>query len=825
LAGRDYDAPVADGIAIAVKARATEDASVAASAASLGELGLVGLMLLPGALIVFLGFNAGGYFPGTPAVAALILTQILLVRIVQARHPFEGLAPASLVAIGALGCYAALTLASGIWSHSTSRALIEFDRAWMYLLVLVLFATVRASTANMRWLVRGLVLGSSIVCIAGLLTRLLPNVWHTAPGVSNQRLSYPVTYWNTLGLLAALGIVLAFHLSCSLGERRLVRVLAAGVLPLLAATLFFTFSRGAILAGAIGLVVYVLVARPRGLLSSVPAVLPATAALILIAYHANLLDTLDPTTPAAVAQGHRVALAAGVCVLVCMGLRLMCVLVLDPRLEHWTRRPPHRSSLKRGAVPATHRSPKWGAVLASRYASLKRDAAPATHRSPKWGAVLASRYASLKRGAVLAAATVVVVGFFALGASHAVAQDWERFIGAAPTKVANGDLRQRLTDPSNDGRTPLWQVALHGFASSPLHGAGAGMYQTLWDRRRPHFAYVINAHSLYLQAMAELGLPGLLLLLILLGAVLVGFALRARGDQRTLYGALLAAAVVWALHAGVDWDWEMPVVTIGFFAIAGLALSPRERALGPRGRESGLSDLALGSRRGALGPPDLAFDPRGGDLGQPDLALGSRGGDLGQPDLALGSREGDLGQPDLALGSRGGVGTGWVPTHNTRLVLALLCLATIALPVSIVGSQTKLGQAEHALYASNCAAATPAALSSIGWLDVRPEPYEIVGFCDIERGLPHLAVAAMGAARSRDPGSWETYYALAIAQAAAGLDPRANVARALRMNPLEPLTREAARELRGSSPSEWVRRAPVVRAAALKSNDLSIVPS
>lgn len=670
------------------------------STASLSELGLLGLMLVPGALIVFLGFNAGGYFPGTPAVAALLLTQILLVRIVQARHPFEGFAPLTLLAVGALGCYAALTLASGVWSHSMSRALIEFDRAWLYLLVLVLFGSVRASTPNLRWLVRGLVVGISIVCIAGLFTRLLPNVWHTAPAVANERLSYPVTYWNTLGLLAALGIVLAFHLSCSLGERRVVRVLGAGVLPLLAATLFFTFSRGAILAGAVGLVAYVLVARPRGLLSAAPAILPATAALMLVAYHANLLDTLNPTTPAAVVQGHRVALVAGVCVLVCMGLRLLFVLAVDPRLGHWTRRPGRGMSLKRRAA--------IGAV----------------------------------------AAVAVVLGLLVLGAPHALAQDWDRFIGGAATKGANGDLRQRLTDPSNDGRTPLWHVALRGFSASPLHGAGAGMYQTLWDRERSRFAYVINAHSLYLQAMAELGLPGLLLLLVLVGAVILGLALRARGRRRTLYGALLAAAVVWALHAGVDWDWEMPVVTVGFFACAGLALS-----------------------------------------------------------------------------ARAGAGAGWTPSHNTRLVLALLCLATVALPVSIIGSQTRLGQAEHALYASDCAGATPDALASIGWLDVRPEPYEIVGFCDIELGRPHLAVAAMSEARSHDPGSWETYYGLAIAQASAGLDPRANVARALLMNPLEPLTREAARELRGTSPSEWVRRAAIVRAAALKSNDLSIVPS
>jgi len=274
------------------------------------------------------------------------------------------------------------------------------------------------------------------------------------------------------------------------------------------------------------------------------------------------------------------------------------------------------------------------------------------------------------------------------------------------------------------------------------------MYQTLWDRNRPHFGYTINAHSLYLQAIAEFGVPGLLLLAALVGAVIVGLAMRARGRQRSLYGVLLAAAAVWALHAGVDWDWEMPVVTVGFFATAGLALSPRGRAR-----------------------------------------------------------------------------AGWAPSHNTRMVLALLCLATIALPVSIVGSQTRLGQAEHALYASDCAAASPDALSSIGWLDVRPEPYEVVGFCDLQRGMPRLAIAAMSEARSHDPGSWETYYALAIAQASAGVDPRASIERALRLDPLEPLTREGARELRGASPTEWVRAATVVRAAALKSNDLSIVPS
>lgn len=671
-------------------------------------LAVTALMLLPGALIVFMGFNAGGYFPAAPAVATIVLAQILLVRVVRSRDPFEGLAPATLLAIGALGLYAALTLASALWSHSSARALIEFDRACLYLLALILFGTIRASSWNLRWLIRGLALGASVVCLAGLISRVAPDVWHTAPDVANERLSFPVTYWNALGLLAALGIVLLLHLTCTLGERRSVRVLAAAVLPLLAATLFFTFSRGAMAAGAVGLVVYVLVARPRALLSGVLATAPATAALILIAYRASLLDTVDPTTPAATAQGHRVALAAAVCAAACAALRLWLAARLDPRL----RRSSGRLRVSPGARIATI------------------------------------------GGATAAAAAALL----ALGAPQGLAHDWDRFLSGATPRGNHGDLRRRLSDPSNNGRSDLWRVALQGFDANPVHGGGAGTYQTVWDRRRPLSSFDVNAHSLYLQTMAELGIPGLALLAVLVGTVLLGLGARARGAQRSLYGALLASCVVWAIHAGVDWDWEMPVVTLAFFAAAGLALSPRAHA-------------------------QLDHDAAG------------------------------AGRRRAAANVAG------------RLVLAPLCVAAIVLGVLIIGSQSRLTDAEHALYAADCARAGSAARSSIGWLSVRPQPYEILGFCDLQHGLPRLGAAAMDQARRRDPGSWESYYTLAIAQAAAGIDPRAAAERALRMNPLEPLARQAVRVFAGSNPAEWVKRAPEVRAAALASNDLSIVPS
>jgi tetratricopeptide (TPR) repeat protein len=48
-----------------------------------------------------------------------------------------------------------------------------------------------------------------------------------------------------------------------------------------------------------------------------------------------------------------------------------------------------------------------------------------------------------------------------------------------------------------------------------------------------------------------------------------------------LFAALLAAGVTWALASGVDWNWEMPAVTIWLFALGGAALARPRRAPDP----------------------------------------------------------------------------------------------------------------------------------------------------------------------------------------------------------------------------------------------------
>jgi O-antigen ligase len=82
-----------------------------------------------------------------------------------------------------------------------------------------------------------------------------------------------------------------------------------------------------------------------------------------------------------------------------------------------------------------------------------------------------------------------------------------------------------------------------------------------------------DAGSVYLETLAELGVPGLAALLVAIGTILVGTVRRARGPDRRVYGVALAAIVLWTAHVGVDIGWKLPALTLWVFALAGLVLS------------------------------------------------------------------------------------------------------------------------------------------------------------------------------------------------------------------------------------------------------------
>jgi hypothetical protein len=234
--------------------------------------------------------------------------------------------------------------------------------------------------------------------------------------------------------------------------------------------------------------------------------------------------------------------------------------------------------------------------------------------------------------------------------------------------------------------------------------------------------------------MAELGLPGIVLLAVAL-LVPLGVALgRLRGPERHAYAAFVAAAAVLLIHAAIDWDWEMPALFAWFAGCSGIVCARRR------------------SRAPAAGP-----------------------------------------------------------ARTTRLVAGLGCLLLAVTPATVALSQSRVDAATRAFRAGDCTTAVDDALSGLSVLNIRPEPFELIGYCDLRAGQRELAVRAMESARTRDPDDWQYAYGLAIAQALNGDDPRPMAALAARLNPEEVLARDLDAALRRSGPGRWPRVAARAR--------------
>jgi hypothetical protein len=518
--------------ATAVPSEPVSAESGAAPSERIEELvGSIALSLLPGALIVYFSFEAGGYFPGSTGFVALLVSQLLVLRVLLTERPLAGSTGRQGAVAVAFAAYTAWTLASALWSHALNRALVEFDRALLYLLLLLLFGVVRRTAWRMALMLWGLAAGSLVICTVALITRTLPHVWPIAPGVANNRLSYPLTYWNALGLLAALSILFLVGVTSRPRERRVVQAIAAAGVPIAASTLLLTFSRGGIAALIFGALVFLVIGRSSALPGALLAVLPATAVAVIFTYDANLLATLHPTTPGAVSQGHRVAIAVA-----CSALGAAVLRLVTTRLDR-------------------------------RLVSM----APRVKVSP------AARWTA-GAGALAAAVAVAV----AAGAPGWISHQFHIFVRGAPVNTA--DLRTRLTDPSSNNRTDNWRAGLKGFSRADAAlGTGAGTYEFSWYRYRRNKGFnTVQTHSLYVQALTELGVVGLTLLVAALVGLVVALARRTRGPDKVIYAALLSAVLAWALHAGIDWDWQMPAVTAWVFAVGGAAMATsRPRSGGP----------------------------------------------------------------------------------------------------------------------------------------------------------------------------------------------------------------------------------------------------
>jgi O-antigen ligase len=503
-------------------------------------------VVVPGAATAGLAFLAGGYFAVTTGLSVAVLCLLLVSRATLSQRPFAGWSPMLAVMASALALLVVWTLLSGEWSDAPARALVESNRTLLYLLMLVFIGLHARAPGRLAALLRWVALAIAVASAVALLTRLLPVTFPTKAGFNNERLQFPLTYWNAMGMFAALGVILATHFTASEREPAWVRVAAAAALPVVAVTLYFTFSRGGIAAAIAGTAAYMILAHPRGLLAALPAAGVPLAVALHSAYGADRLARYDYAGADARAQGRSLLLVVIGC-MVAAGVLRWLALRIDRRLL--------RARIGRRTRTIVFSAAGIAALLALAVATAAFDLPDR----------IAEQHRAFERG---------------------------------NTPPGGADLRSRLTKVGNNGRLAIWHVALEEAARNPLRGSGAGTFRLAWERGRPPPpARVVDGHSLYYETRAELGWIGIALLLAVF-AVPLGVAIgRLWGPGRHSHAAFIAASAALLLHAMVDWDWEMPVLFLWFFGAAGavIAAPPAavESAREPRRLTRLLAGLAI----------------------------------------------------------------------------------------------------------------------------------------------------------------------------------------------------------------------------------------
>jgi hypothetical protein len=496
------------------------------------------------AAVVGLASANGGFFPVSWGWASLAFFWAAAVALLL--RPTIVLRRIEVRFMFALSGLAACVWISIAWTSDVTQSVFEGERS-LVLLAGVGAAFVLAGRRSTRQLLGGVLVGVSLVGGYALATRLFPGRLGTHDTLAAYRLFRPVGYWNGLGITMVIGVLVALGFALR-ARRPLASALAGASLLVLLPTLYFTYSRGSWIALGAGIATALILDRRRiELATGILALAPVPALAIWPASRSHALTRQTSTFAQARHDGHRIALAL-VILAVCEAGVAVALMLARPRVA-----PPRALRIV-------------------------------------WAAALVAVVLALLSGA-----------FAKYGSPPTIAQRVYHAFQAKPAQT-NGNLNARLFSLSGNGRADLWRVAWHEAQAHPLLGGGAGSYQRYWLLHRPNTLQVQDAHNLYLETLAELGPIGLALLLLVLGAPLVG-AFQAR--RHPLVPLACAAYVAYLVHAAADWDWELAGVTLAA-ALCGVAClvagrNERTRKVGPRIRVSGIALAAALSAVALLG--------------------------------------------------------------------------------------------------------------------------------------------------------------------------------------------------------------------------------
>jgi len=474
------------------------------------------------ATIVFLiALDDGGYGESTRDTLGVALWWVLVLALALGIWPLVRTPVAALATGGLITAFALFTLLSVTSASNAAAAYTEFTRVALYLGVFAVTVVASRKENAGRWC-DGLALGIAAVMTLSLISRLFPGTFgeqeQTAQLLSavKTRLNYPVGYWNGLAILTALGIPLLLRIAV-VGSSAFVRGLAVAALPATPVLLYLTSSRTGVAASFIAAVAFVALTARRwaALAAAGVAALGSVAALLVLADRDALVNgPVDGLL--ATSQGHSAALIIGA----------ICAVA--------------------GVVYGAGCMVKW----------------PPRRVSPALGWVVCAAFVAL-----------AAVG---VASAHPVRRFHE--FKQLPSGTGSDQLIQsHLASGSGNGRWQLWASAIDEFQTQPLHGRGAGSFNSWWLQHGSLRVFVQDAHSLYAETLGELGIIGFLLLVALLaGGLGVGVRrlLASEGTERVTLAAVVATMVAYCVAAGVDWMWELTIVSVVAFVCLGLATGP-----------------------------------------------------------------------------------------------------------------------------------------------------------------------------------------------------------------------------------------------------------
>jgi O-antigen ligase len=499
-------------------------------------------LIAPLALILAVALAGGGYDVTARHIAGLSIWLVVVGLLVFGAGSAARVGRPLYWSGGLLGCLALFSAISSLWSGSAELSVIEADRVLTYL-GLFIAAFLIAQTAERRQrFAEGLAISLLLVAFLALASRLLPDILDVGQLGDGPRLRYPLEYWNANGVTFGVGVAMALWMSRRAALPAL-RWISAATIPALLLAIYFTYSRGGLLALAIAAGITIALSRDRLWMLATLAIgaIGALPALLAVQSRGDLADNL--ATGATVDQGTTV----------------MLILIAGIALA---------------------------AALSAGLRALEEREGALTGR-----AVELSRHPGALR------ATAVIAAVAAIGVAIAIGgRAWDEF---TESDVQLPDQPEtRVIEFSGSGRSDFWDVAVDTFGEEPLTGTGAGTYEFAWERNRSIEIPLHDAHSLYLEAFAELGILGGLLVLALVGGVL-WWAFCAWRDaarpERELHALLLGSLLALAVAFGIDWLWEIFAVGAVFFMLAGVAIAARCAQVPPDGDEG---DAGEGRRWG-----------------------------------------------------------------------------------------------------------------------------------------------------------------------------------------------------------------------------------